>query len=219
MLAQPLVLDGRLERQLFPGDVLAGAEVLPVTNANTAITVTAAMIATGLIQRSPAAPGTDTFDTAANLVAGFSGGIGNTGIAPGVSFRVRWLNSTANAITLAATANTGVTVTNTAVPASGWKDVLVQFLNGTPAQTFSGNTTNASPVITGLTLAQTALLSPGMVVINAVNGLQGTTILSVQPGVGVTLSGNANATSVAPGVAISFSPVVNVIGIGSGVAL
>jgi hypothetical protein len=211
-LTKPVIYDGAFQRQIAQGDTYSTAQAIPATIATTAITVTGAMLAAGFILRSPAAPATDTIDTAANIVAALGSGIGNIGIQAGTSFRCQWIVTTANATTIAATANTGVTVTRGAIAASSGKEMLVTITNGTPAQNITANTTNASAVITGMTLEETSLLSVGMVVTNAVNGLQGTTIISVQPGTGVTMSGNANATST--NVAISFSPTVLVEGIG-----
>lgn len=210
-----VVYDGSMQRQVAQGDTVAGAEVIPATIATNAITITGGQLQGGFIARSPTAAATDTIDSAANILLAVSGGLGTTGVQNGTSFRVRWLVSTAFATTVQATANTGVTVTSGAIAASSWKDFLVTVVNGTPPTTQTGNTTNASAVITGMTAAATAQISTGMIVTNAVNGLQGTTVLSVQQGVGVTLSGNANATSSFP-VAITFSPVVTVAGIGQG---
>lgn len=210
-----VIYDAGLQRPIAAGDTLLNGESIPATNANNAITVTGSMLTGGFIARSPTGAATDTIDSAANVIAAIQGGLGNQPVQAGSTFRVRWLVSTAFATTVAATANTGVTVTSGAIAASSWKDFLVTVTNGTPQQTIAGNTTNASAVVTGMSLAQTSALSVGMVVTNAVNGLQGTTIIGVQPGVGVTLSGNANATSTFP-VAITFSPTITVAGIGQG---
>ena len=211
---KPVVYDNSLQRQIARGDVLAGAEIIPATIATNAITITGAQLSAGFISRSPTGAATDTIDSAANIIAAVNGGL-NVGIQSGTTFRVRWLVSTAFATTVAVTANTGVTLTQGAIAASSWKDFLVTVVNGSPAYTAVASTTNASAVINGMAQTDTDKLSVGMVVTNAVNGLQGTTILSVQPGVGVTLSGNANATSTTK-VAISFSPVIKVDGIGQG---
>jgi hypothetical protein len=173
------------------------------------------MVGGSFIARNPSAAAADTIDTAANIINALNGGIGNQSVQAGSSFRVRWLVSTAFATTVAAQANSGVTVTNGAIAASSWKDFLVTVVNPTPQQTIPANTTNGSAVVTGMNLQQTSLLSVGMVVTNAVNGLQGATITGVQAGVGVTLSANANATSTFP-VALTFSPTITVQGIGQG---
>ena len=214
-LVRPVVYDACMQRALNRGDILVRSEVVPATISTTAITVTGAQLAAGFVLRNPAAPATDTIESAANIIAALSSGIDGGKVQSGMSFRCRWLVTTANATTVAATANTGVTVTLGSIAASSWKDFLITVVAGNPQQTLAVNTTNASAVITGMTADQTKLLAIGMVVTNAVNGLQGTTIVGIQPGVGVTMSGNANATSTFP-TAITFSPTVTVQGIGQG---
>jgi len=213
MIAKPVIYDGQIQRPLMQGDVLAGGSILPATNATAAITVTAAMLLQGYVLRSAGGAMTDTIDTAANLVAGFNAAAGNTQVQNGTSWIVRWIETTAFAATLTATANTGIIVNRGVAPASGMKDFLVTVVNGTPAQVYAGTTTNGSAVV-GLNSAQAATLSVGMIVTNAVANLQGTTIIAINISTGqVTMSGNANATNAAPGVAINFSPVVQIDGL------
>jgi len=213
-LAKSVIFDGALQRQMAAGDILAGGEVVPATDAGTTKTVTGANLLAGIILRSGAAAMTDTLDSAANIVAALVGAVNApNGVQPGTTFRVRWITSTANAITVQATANTGVTVNRGTVAASTSRDFLVTVANGTPAQSFGVLTTSGSAVLTGFTAAQLALLTVGMVVTNAVANLQGTTIISINFAAGsVTMSGNANATNTTP-VAISFSPVIVVDGL------
>jgi hypothetical protein len=216
MLNKPLVSDGGLMRPIGIGDVLAGGEVIPATVATNAITITAAQLGSGFIHRTTTGAGTDTIDSAANIIAGLIAGLGVVGISPGTTWRTPWIQAAAFAIAVQATANTGVTVTSGTVNASSVKEFLVKVVNGSPAQSYSGMTTNASAVVTGFTADQLKNITPGMVVTNAVNGLQATTVLSVNMGAGsVTFSGNANATSATP-VAINFSPVITLTGIGQG---
>lgn len=214
-IAKAVIYNGGLQQQIMPGDVLAAAEVIPATIVTNAITISAVILAAGFIQRTVTGAGTDTIDSAANIITGITSGFGLVGIQNGTTWRVKWLNNAAFVITVQATANTGVTVVNGTINASSVKEFIVTIVNGTPAATVTGNTTNASAVITGMDTTETGILSAGMIVTNAINGLQGTTILSVQPGVGVTLSGNANATSTTQ-VGINFSPVITVTGIGQG---
>jgi len=210
------VYDGSLLRQMQQGDVLAGAEIIPATIATNAITITGAQLGSGIIQRTTTGAGTDTIDTAANIIAALISGIGLTGIQNGTTWRCKWIQNAAFAITVAATANTGVTVTSGTINASSVKDFLVTVVNGTPASSVQATTVNASAVISGLTGAQVAALSVGMIVTNAVAGLQGTTIISLNQAAGtVTLSGNANATNTTA-VTVNFSPVITVAGIGQG---
>ncbi len=213
-LLVPTVYDGQIQRKVAQGDLVGGAEVFPPTIATQNITVTGAQLALGLIQRSNGAAGTDTLDTAANILAAMSGGLGNSGIQPGTTFRCRWVQTAAFGITVAATANTGVTVTLGSINASSCKDFLFTWVNGTPATTVLGTTVNGSAVVSGFTAAQLAGVTVGMVVTNAVAGLQGATVIGVNAQTGqLTFSANANATNTTV-VAINLSPVLTCQGIG-----
>lgn len=212
MIGRPYLSNGGIAQLIQAGDTPATGDVIPAALTGTTLTVTGAMLQSGLISRNPAAPGTDTIDSATNLIASMSAGLGTVGIQPGTAFRTIWYNDSANAITLAATANSGVTVNKPTVNAGSVKDYIVTIVNGTPAASALGNATNGSAVVTGFTDAQLALLTPGMVVTNAVAGAQGFTILGVnRTNNSLTLSGNATATGP---ISFNFSPVVVVQGIG-----
>lgn len=213
MIVKPVIYDGGQQRLVQIGDVLAGAQTVPATNATAGITVTAAMLLGGYVLRSAGGAMTDTIDTAANLILGFNAAASGGQLQNGTSWVVRWIETTAFTATLTATANTGITVNRGVAPASGMKDFLVTVVNGTPAQVHACTTTNASAVIV-MTPAQAATLSVGMIVTNAVANLQGQTIIAINSSTGqVTMSGNANATNAAPGVAVNFSPIVQIDGL------
>ena len=227
MLVRSAVYDSQsLQRFQTPGDIVCTNEAVPTANAGTAVTLTAPLLAAGLYLSSAGSAPTLTLDSAANIIAGLvpfyaynqnasvPGGTSVYGaIQNGTSFRYRIIMSTAFAATVAATANTGVTVNRGTVAASTSRDFLITINNGTPVQTFLATTTNASAVVGGLTQAQLSQLSVGMIVTNAVANLQGQTITLINQNAGtVTLSGNANATNTTP-VAITFSPVVTVDGL------
>lgn len=216
---------GGLQRAVGAGDNVCTNELVPAANTSNAVTVTGAMLANPLFLAAPTAAATYTLDSASNLVAALAafysynpnaavagGQVISAGIPPGTAFRWRIIGSTAQTITVQATANTGVTVNRGSVAASSTRDFLVTVRNGTPAQVFAGNTTNASAVVSGFSQDQLSKLSVGMIVTNAVANLQGQTIIAINLNAGtVTMSGNANATAV--GSAINFSPVVVVDGI------
>lgn len=214
-IGKSVIYDNGMQRQVNPGDIVAASESILATQSATTITVTAAMLLAGIMLRNPAAGATDTIDSAANLIAGLSPQAG-VGLPNGLTFRFRWIVTTAQATTVQATANTGVTVNRGAIAASSWKEFLVTIINGTPVQTLAGTTVNTSAVVSGLSQAHLSTLSVGMIVTNAVAGLQGTTVIAINLAAGtVTMSGNANATNATP-VAITFSPVVQVDGLGQG---
>jgi len=221
MQVSPVVYDGGLQRKVYPGDLVTGAETInaSLTTAG-AGTITAALLTSGILSRSgPGAGYTDTTDTASNIInallgnynystAAVTGVSSGAGVQPGTTFRLSYINTVAQAMTLAA--GTGVTLgSNVNCAASSVKDYLVTVTNGTPAQTFAATTTNGSAVVTGLNLFQTSQLSVGMLVTGT--GVSGT-VISVQPGTGVTLSANASATGT--NVAITFAPTVRIDSLG-----
>lgn len=211
-LVRPVVYDGGQQRRLHIGDVFCRGEAVPATNNGTAVTLTGALLLPGIYLGNPGGAATYTLDTAANIVAALQAA-NNGPIQNGTTFRFLIILTTAQTGTVAATANTGVTVNRGSIASNDTKEFLVTINNATPVQTFQCNTTNASAVVSGLSQTQCSQLSIGMIVTNVVNGLQGQTITAIDPNAGtVTLSGNANATSTTP-VAITFSPVITVDGL------
>lgn len=203
--------DGGFERSVAFGDLLVegmNAQVATDTT-NTNLTVTAAMLLNGLMVRNPAGVSNENYDTAANIVAAIGGG---NPVQNGTAFKYRVINLSANLLTGVFTANTGLVGTRGNVAASTTKDFMCVITNGTPARTVGANTTNASAVVSGLNATDIAALTVGMIVLNAVSGLQGQTIIGINQAAGtVTMSANASAT--ASLVAIQFSPVVNIVGL------
>lgn len=219
MLQRAVIYDGATQRQLGPGDTTFGGELInsSITTVGAA-TISAAVLISGIINRTgPTAGYTDTTDSAQNIISNLlasqfvgTGALAGVGILSGLTFRVSYINTVAFAMTLAAGA--GVTLgANTGVSASSVKDYLVTITNGTPTQVYAVTQTNASAVITGLTQLQTQALSVGQLV-TGTNIPANTTIISIQPGVGVTLSAAATATLSLN--AITFSPTVRVDSLG-----
>lgn len=218
-----VVYDGGLQRQALPGDVMAQGEIIAALATVGAGALTAALMLSGILNRTgPVAGYIDTTDTAANIIAamvsnyafqataltGVSSGVA---VPPGTSVRLRIINTVAFANTMAA--GTGVTLVNGTINASSVKDYLLQVTNGTPQQVFAANQVTATAIITGLNQFQTAQLSVGMLV-TGTNIAGGSTVISIQPGVGVTLS--ANTTATLNNNALTFSPTVTVTGLGQG---
>ena len=223
-VAKPLIMDGMIPRLISQGDVLAGAEILQtLTNAGNT-TLTASLLLSGLLSRSGVGSAySDTFDSAANIINGLLGqaiyqatavtGIsGGAAIQLGTTIRVRILNNVA--FTNSINAGAGITLVGSAIiAASSFKDFLLTITTGTPQQTFVANQINASAIITGLTQFQTAQLSVGQLV-TGTNIPAAATIISIQPGIGVTLSAAVTATLV--GNALVFAPSVSVTNLGGG---
>jgi len=215
-LVRDAIYDGSLMRTVMPGDVVSAAEGIQTLGTSTALTVTGAMLAAGIISGAPSGAATYTLDTAANILAALSPGVGQTAIANGTTFRLRHINTTANAVTWAVTANTGMSIATGTTNASSVKDFLVTIVNGTPPVQASGTTVNGSAVVSNVPLANLQAMSVGQVITNAVAGLQGATVISINIAAGTfTASANANATN-STSVAISLSPVISVQGIGQG---
>lgn len=220
-LVRGVIYDGGLQRQALPGDVAAWSEIIATLATVGTTTLTAALLLSGILSRSGSVAGyADTTDTAANIIAGIVGqynfqqssttGISSGVAAPqGLTARLRIINTVAFADTIAA--GTGVTLVNATINASSVKDFLIQVTNGSPQQIFSVIQTNGSAVLTGLSQFQTSQLSPGMLVTGS--GLSGN-IISIQTGIGVTLS--ANASSTLSGNNATFSPTVTITGLGQG---
>jgi hypothetical protein len=224
---KPLVFDQQTSaaRILQQGDVIGGAETMGALTTAGAGTLTAALLAGGFIKRTgPAGGFTDTTDSAQNIINQLISGVfigsgsliggqgGNAGVQPGTTWRLRYINTVAFAMTLAA--GTGVTiVANGNVNASSVKDYLLTVTNGTPTQVFAATQVTGTAVITGLNQAQTNQLTVGMAV-TGTNVAANSVIVSIQPGVGVTLNNNVTASLTLN--ALTFSPTVTIEGIGQG---
>lgn len=226
-----------IDSMVQPGDVvLFGESLTPGINATVgASTLTGAMIASGVITRSASGGAvTDTTDTSTNILAALAGNSPGAILAPGTTFRLRYINKVASIITFAAGVGCiagalGSAVLN--IAASQVREFLVTILNASPAVTLQSNTTNASAVVTfvfpsGMTSwplgaaanPQGISITPGMTV-SGTGITAGTTVLGVTYGLGgitgVTLSANATATSPAGGAALTFLPTIQFDGIGS----
>lgn len=215
---------------LQPGDVLLLGESLSA-GANAVVgasTLTAAMIATGIINRSGSTAGyTDTTDTAANIILALQGNNPFVEVLAGTSFRLRVINTVAFLLTLAA--GVGVTLGGGTlnVAASTWRDYIITVTNGNPPVTINSNTATSTAVIFVLNPGQSALkigsdstafnIQPGMLVTGS--GVPAnTTVQSVTYGqggiVGVVLS--AATTTTVANTPLAFSPTVRIDSIGSG---
>jgi hypothetical protein len=222
---KPLIFDqsGSAARLLQQGDVMGGAEYYNTLATVGAGTITGALFNSNLLKRTgPTGAFTDTTDTAANIIAAILatfvgtgvtlGGVGGAGgIQPGTTWRLRYINTVAFAMTLAAGA--GVTiVANGNVNPSSVKDYLITITNGTPTQVFTCNT-NTSTSVTGMSQSQTNQLSVGMAVTGS--GVAANSVITaVIPGVGVTLN-NATTTTVVNN-SLTFTPTISIEGIGQG---
>lgn len=223
-----------LTRRVMPGDILGLGESLKAGAISTvgAGTWTGAAIATGIINRTgPTGGYTDTTDTSANIITALAGSAPTPDGMIGTSFRMRFINTVAQAHTLAA--GVGVTLGSGSTlnaSASTWRDYLFTILNASKIVTISGSVVSASAAVT-FQLPNSAQVSlsigpsssynqvdPGMTINSGSAGLQsGTTVLGVTQGqggiTGIVMSQTATATAV---IALTFTPSVQVDSIGSG---
>lgn len=225
-LVNRMVQDGASvgSRVSFQGDLVNTAEFIDSSLVTVgAGVITAAQLSNSVLLRSgPTGAYTDTTDTAANIIADIvgnvfigtgavQGGVGSSGGAqPGSTWRLRYINSVAFAMTLVA--GTGVTLgSNVNVAASSVKDYLITVTNGTPAQVFNATVDGSTTVITGLSQWQTAQLSVGQLVTGT--GIPAAAkVISVQNGIGVTIS--ANTTAAGASVSLTFAPTVRIDSLG-----
>ena len=213
-LQVPIIYENQMQRKLSPGDTVASFEPIPgaADTTNTALSLTPAMLLASTYVRNPAGVSTDTFPTADALITALQSNFPVSPLQAGMSFRFRVINLSANLITGAVTANTGVTMTRGNVPASSTKDFLVSITSGAPAVTASNLVTvNGSAVVSGFTSTVLASLAVGQQMTTSTANLQGQTILGINFTAGtVTLSGNANASQVQT---MTFVPTYTVTGL------
>lgn len=220
-----------LEDVIRPGDLVAGAESV----VNGALTTagngawTAALIANGIIHRTgPVGGYADTTATATQILAALAGNMPAAEATPGNTFRMSFMNTVAQAMTLTLGAGivTGLGTLNCA--ASLVRHYLWTIVNTTSAQLRPCGITNASPTVTFvLPAGQVALpigsdsfaanITPGATV-SGTGITTGTTVIGITQGLGgitgVTLSANATATNALVG--LTFGPTMRLDTLGAG---
>lgn len=215
---------------LTQGDVAGMAETIGALTTVGSGTILAATLAQGILNRTgPVGGFTDTTDTATNILAAIGGNLAQGIVQPGTTWRFRYINTVAQAMTFAAGVGVVAGIGTLNVAASLIRDYLITVLSNQVPITVQSNTTNASAVVTfvlppGLTAYK---IGPDPFAVNIQVGATvsgtgitvGTTVIGVttsQAGVtGVTLSANATATSVVGGVALTYGPTVKFDSLGS----
>ena len=215
----------------MPGDLLAGSEnilggaIATVGNG----TWTGSAIANGIINRTgPTGAYTDTTDTANNILNAITGNNSYAQVANGTTFRLRVINTVAQALTFAAGVGVVAGTGTLNIAASLWREYILTVLCPQPTIIQQSGTTNGSPTVTFVFSGTTTQLSTGpnqkvepLYVGASVTGTgipAGTTVIGLTAGTagitGCTLSANATATNAS--VALTFGPVVQIDSIGSG---
>lgn len=216
--------------ELQPGDtVLTSNFTASTTNAIGAI-IRINDMAGGLIVRSGATANyTDTLDTASNILDYLAGNNIQGPVVPGLSFRLRILNSVAFVETI--TLGNGMVAglgTIASIPASSWREFLLTITSAQPDAQVIGTTVSGSPNVTWILPSGQASIPEGPAP-NALNIMPGchisgtgvpagTSVISVTQGQGGTIGCvmSANAGSSQALTALSFGPFITVDGVGSG---
>lgn len=226
MLVRPTVYGGSVsERQSGPGDLIAAGESVgagPTADANS--TLTAAMIAAGIINRTGMTAGrTDTTDTADNVLNALAGNDFDRNQLAGCSFRFEYIQNQAFATTWAHGRGWVAGSGTLNVSASKIRTFLCRILNATKEAAVPNATThNGTKAIELATPQPAGTITPGMLITGA--GITaGTKVVGVTYG-DATNRGNTdkicaittdtNSTADASGVALTFSPVIEINGLG-----
>lgn len=221
---------GFAEEMMQPGDCMLVPEVFSANATVGATTLAAASLITGELYRSGStAAYTDTFDTASAILNAMAGNDNGATVIPGLSFKLRLINSVAFAetITLGAGMVSGLGSIGS-VAASSWRDFLFSFTSvQQPVSNIAATTNGSATVYWVLSPGQNAeIQGPSPLAINIMPGATvigtgipaGATVIGLIEGqggtLGFTMSANATATNAV--VSVSFGPTITVSSSGSG---
>jgi hypothetical protein len=226
MLARGLVQMGGIpSRGAGPGDILASGEVISALAADANSTITGAMIAGGILNRTGMTAGrTDTTDTAHATLVALGGNDFAANVLPGVTFRFIYRQSAAFLTTWAHGRGWVAGIGTLNVTASLIRTFLCKVLNSTPEVVLTAATIIATPDVTLAVPAAPGTITPGMLVSAAAGITAGTRVAGVHYGstanrdntdkiVRVTLDQNA-ITASDPAKSITFSPMIEINGLG-----
>lgn len=223
--------NGVMDDLIQPGDVVGiGESVAAGTVATTGTTdaLPAAAIATGLVRRTgPTANYADVWGPVSDLIAALQGNGYAPESIPGISFRLRILNTVA--FTATPTFGTGwvAGVGTTSQLASAFRDYLITTLNVQPVSIFQSSFLTASKVVTFvLPSGQSSFkLGPNAerfcttgASASGTGIATGTKVAGITLGQGGIIGCTLDTNTTAPGtnVAITFGPTAQVDSIGSG---
>lgn len=173
-----------------PGNVLLSQRSIDTNTTAGAATLSALSLVKGILRRTgPAAGFNDTFPSADLLLAQ-----AEPDLSVGDSFDFTYINGVAQAMT--AVAGEGVVLgSNVNVAASAIRKYLITILGTGPRQVFQANTTNANAVLTGISPAILANVSPGQG-LSGTNIAAGAFVTAVNAPAGtITMSANATGTA------------------------
>lgn len=223
----PMVHGPITARSLVPGDTVFGGESLVPGTLTTvgAGTWTGAAIASGIIRRTgPVGGYIDTTDTSTNILNALAGNAGGVDCVPGTTWRLRFINTVAQAMTWAAGAGVVAGAGTLNCAASVIREYLLTVLNSTPSVMMNCTTVNGSTAVTfvlppGMTAFPYGSVTPAGIIVTSGMLVSGTGITAgtkvagiTQNGAGITgitLDTAATATN-ATGVALTFLPVIQI---------
>jgi hypothetical protein len=219
------VYSGGLQRQATIGDVLlTGVLAAAITTAGAA-TLTAGAVLGGVIRRSgPAAGFTDTWPTAEQICAALRGHGNNADHVPGLGVSLRYINTVAQANTMAVPANEGISL-STAVyssvvncAASSYRDYFIELVSApVPAISVAGTTANGTKKLVLNAEASPGSIVPGMSVYGTGVGASAKVTHVIYGAAGVKeVWVDVNSTADGSNITISLKPTVVVHSTGSG---
>lgn len=226
MLARPTCYGGTVSpRQAGPGDILASGESFSALAADANSTITAAMIAAGILNRTGMTAGrTDTTDTADNVLAALAGNDYDRDVLPGTSFRFTYIQTQAFVTTWAHGRGWVAGLGTLNVAASAIREYVCRVLCAAKEVVVAGAVThNGTKAIELAVPAAVGTIVPGMMVTGA--GITaGTKVLGITFGDTTNringdkicaITTDTNSTADAVGVALTFSPVIEINSVGA----
>lgn len=157
-------------RGQLAGDLCAVGPVAAALTTAGAGTITAAMIAGGVIRRSgPSAGFTDTWPTSEQICATLRSTATTAEFCPGLGIVVRYINTVAQANTMAVPSNEGISLSTSVhssvvnCAASKWRDYFLEMGSAPIASVIvTGSTANGTKKLTLDTEAAAGTISVGM---------------------------------------------------------
>lgn len=211
-------------RQVLGGDILAAGEALSALAADANSTITGAMMAAGILNRTGMTAGRiDTTDTAENVLLALSGNDVDRNALVGLSFRFIYRQSAAFATTWAHGRGWVAGTGTLDVTASRIREYVCRILCAQKEVAVANATThNGTKAIELITPQNAGTVVPGMLLTGA--GITaGTKVVGVTYGDSTnringdkicSITTDTNSTADASGVALTFSPVIEINSVG-----
>lgn len=217
-------------RDAGPGDIISLGDYIGAgPSADAAATITAAMIAVGIVNRTGTTAGrTDTTDTADNVLAALSGNDFDRNVLAGNTFRFKYIQNQAFLITWAHGRGwvAGALAGTLNVAASTWRSFVCKILCAAKEVAVANCTVhNGTKAIELATPQPAGTIVPGMMLTSAGNITAGTKIVGVTYGDSTNrintdkicaITTDTNSIADAAGQSITFSPVIEISSEGSG---